>query len=202
MSETVHVSAPGTRWTVPDPRELALRIRSLRAVRMVAPHGFGYLGQALSSAEQVAAVFAAPVPARDRLVCSPGHYIIARSRRRPRLGLLDEEALATLRAGRLARSRPSAPSGHRSSTTPAGRSARDCPAARASRWPTGSAARTRGSSPWSATANWRRGRSGRRRCSPRHHRLDRLTVLLDANNSQVDGPVDSITTIEPIAAKW
>jgi transketolase len=27
-------------------------------------------------------------------------------------------------------------------------------------------------------------------------------VLLDANNSQVDGPVDSITTIEPIAAKW
>ena len=35
-----------------------------------------------------------------------------------------------------------------------------------------------------------------------HHRLDRLTVLLDANNSQVDGPVDSITTIEPVAAKW
>ena len=35
-----------------------------------------------------------------------------------------------------------------------------------------------------------------------HHRLDRLTVLLDANNSQVDGPVDSITTLEPIAAKW
>ena len=35
-----------------------------------------------------------------------------------------------------------------------------------------------------------------------HHRLGRLTVLLDANNSQVDGPVDSITTIEPMAAKW
>jgi transketolase len=35
-----------------------------------------------------------------------------------------------------------------------------------------------------------------------HHRLAALTVLLDANNSQVDGPVDSITTIEPIAAKW
>jgi transketolase len=35
-----------------------------------------------------------------------------------------------------------------------------------------------------------------------HYRLDRLTVLLDANNSQVDGPVASITTIEPIAAKW
>jgi transketolase len=35
-----------------------------------------------------------------------------------------------------------------------------------------------------------------------HHRLSRLTVLLDANNSQVDGPVDGITTIEPVAAKW
>jgi transketolase len=35
-----------------------------------------------------------------------------------------------------------------------------------------------------------------------HHRLDRLTVLLDANNSQVDGPVNEITTIEPIKAKW
>jgi transketolase len=27
-------------------------------------------------------------------------------------------------------------------------------------------------------------------------------VLVDANNSQVDGPVDSVTTIEPVAAKW
>lgn len=35
-----------------------------------------------------------------------------------------------------------------------------------------------------------------------HHRLDQLVVLLDANNSQVDGPVDSITTLEPIADKW
>jgi transketolase len=35
-----------------------------------------------------------------------------------------------------------------------------------------------------------------------HHRLSQITVLLDANNSQVDGPVDGITTIEPIAAKW
>jgi transketolase len=35
-----------------------------------------------------------------------------------------------------------------------------------------------------------------------HFGLDRLIVLLDANNSQVDGPVDTITTIEPIAEKW
>jgi transketolase len=35
-----------------------------------------------------------------------------------------------------------------------------------------------------------------------HNRLGSLTVLLDANDSQVDGPVSSITTLEPIAAKW
>src|SRR5205823_930454 len=34
-----------------------------------------------------------------------------------------------------------------------------------------------------------------------HYRLGRLTVLLDANNSQVDGPVDTITTIEPVAGR-
>jgi transketolase len=71
----MRVSDPVAVWDVPDPRELALRIR-LRAVRMVAPQGFGYLGQALSSAEQVAAVFASARPGVDRIVCSAGHYII------------------------------------------------------------------------------------------------------------------------------
>ena len=35
-----------------------------------------------------------------------------------------------------------------------------------------------------------------------HRGLAHLVVLLDANDSQVDGPVSSITTLEPIAAKW
>jgi hypothetical protein len=82
MSPTLHVSDPGIGWTVRDPRELALRIR-LRAVRMVAPQGFGYLGQALSSAEQVAAVFASARPGVDRLAYgldslppdADGHFI-------------------------------------------------------------------------------------------------------------------------------
>ena len=65
---------PAISWAVPDPRVLALRIR-LRAVRMVAPQGFGYLGQALSSAEQVAAVFASARPGVDRIVCSPGRVL-------------------------------------------------------------------------------------------------------------------------------
>src|SRR5579862_9085280 len=89
----MRVSDPGARWAVPDPRELALRIR-LRAVRMVAPHGFGYLGQALSSAEQVAAVFASARPGVDRLVCSPGHYVIGPFAAAAELGLLGDETVA------------------------------------------------------------------------------------------------------------
>jgi transketolase len=37
-----------------------------------------------------------------------------------------------------------------------------------------------------------------------HHRrrMGRLTAVIDANNSQVDGAVVSVTTIEPLAEKW
>lgn len=35
-----------------------------------------------------------------------------------------------------------------------------------------------------------------------HHGLADLTLVIDCNNSQVDGPVSSVTTIEPIAEKW
>ena len=35
-----------------------------------------------------------------------------------------------------------------------------------------------------------------------HHKLDRLTVVIDANNSQVDGPVTFVSTIEPVADRW
>src|SRR5258708_12968988 len=68
----------------------------LRAVRMVAPHGFGYLGQALSSAELFATLYARHYdPGRDSLVVSPGHYIIAAFAAAPEAGLLDVGSLAT-----------------------------------------------------------------------------------------------------------
>ena len=35
-----------------------------------------------------------------------------------------------------------------------------------------------------------------------HHRLNRLTVIVDVNGSQVDGPVSSVTTLEPLGEKW
>jgi transketolase len=194
------VSDLGTHWTVHDPARLATLIR-LRAVRMVAPQGFGYLGQALSSAEQVAALFATMRPGRDRLVCSPGHYVIGIFAAAAELGVLSEEdaagygqdgspveAIGTERSpvadyvcGSLGQGL-SAAAGFALSDRLTGTDRRTFAMVSDGELEEGQV--------WEAAM------------FAGHHRLGRLTVLLDANNSQVDGPVDTITTIEPIAAKW
>jgi transketolase len=188
---------PAIGWAVPDPRVLALRIR-LQAVRMVAPQGFGYLGQALSSAEQVAAVFASARPGVDRIVCSPGHYIIGPFAAAAELGLIDVsgygqngsavEAIGTERSPVVDYTCGSLGQGLSAALGFA------------------LADRFRGSDARIFTmvsdGELEEGQVWEAALFAAHHRLDRLVVLLDANNSQVDGPVDTITTIEPIAAKW
>src|SRR5712664_2612387 len=95
MDHSSRVSDPATRWVVDDVASLATKIR-LRAVQMIAPQGFGYLGQALSAAEQVAALYGAVLRVgTDRVVCSPGHYVIAAFAAAAELGLMDEADLAT-----------------------------------------------------------------------------------------------------------
>ena len=200
MTGLARFSDPGVTWTVPDLRKLALVIR-LRAVQMVAPQGFGYLGQALSSAEQVAALFAVARPGTDRLVCSPGHYVIAFYAAASEVGLIPAQALATYGqdgsaletigtertpvldyvCGSLGQGL-SAAAGFAPSDRPRGRDARTYALLSDGELEEGQV--------WEAAM------------FAAHHQLSRLTVLVDANNSQVDGPVDTITTIEPVAAKW
>lgn len=194
------VSDPEVRWTVADPVELALRIR-LRAVRMVAPQGFGYLGQALSSAEQVAACFALMRPGHDRLACSPGHYVIAPFAAAVEIGLLAEEAAATY--GR--NGSPIEAIGTERSPIldyTCGSLGQGLSAAAG----LALSSRLRGDDERVFTmlsdGEMEEGQVWEAAMFAAHHRLDRLLVLLDANNSQVDGPVDGITTIEPIAEKW
>ena len=196
----MHVSDPGSEWTVRDPRELALRIR-LRAVHMVARQGLGYLGQALSAAEQVAAVFATARPGQDQLVCSPGHYIIGPFAAAAELGLVAEadistygqngsafEAIGTERSPVVDYTCGSLGQGL---SAAAGLALADRMQGRDSRvYAMVSDGEMEEGQVWEAAM------------FAGHHRLDKVTVLLDANNSQVDGPVDSITTIEPVAAKW
>jgi transketolase len=200
VTATTHVSDPGTHWTVADPARLATLIR-LRAVRMVAPHGFGYLGQALSSAEQVAALFATMKPGEDRLVCSPGHYVIGIFAAAAELGILGEDAVG----------------GYGLDGSPI--EAIGTERSPVADYVCGSLGQGLSAAAGFALAD--RLRNLRRRTFAMisdgeleegqvweaalfagHHKLSGLTVLLDANNSQVDGPVDTITTIEPIAAKF
>jgi transketolase len=200
MSATMHVSDPGTRWTVGDPAVLAARIR-LRAVRMVAPLGFGYLGQALSSAEQVAALFSVMTPGADRLVCSPGHYVIGLFAAAAELGLLDEAAVGTYGQDG---SRLEAIGTERSPVADyvCGSLGQGLSAAAGFALSDRMRHQARRTFALLSDGELEEGQVWEAALFAAHHRLARLTVLLDANNSQVDGPVDAITTLEPVKEKW
>ena len=175
----------------------------LRAVRMVARHGFGYLGQALSSAELFATLYGSAARyGTDRIVVSPGHYVIAAFAAAAEMGFADDalldkygqdgssvEAIGTERTpmldytcGSLGQGLSAAVGfavadrilGHGDTRT----------------YAVISDGEVQEGQVWEAAM------------FAGHHHLDRITVLLDANNSQVDGPVDEITTIEPLADKW
>jgi transketolase len=175
----------------------------LRAVRMVAPHGFGYLGQALSSAELVATLYVnAYRPGVDELVCSPGHYIIAIFAAAAEAGLVDEELLLTY--------------GFEDSSLEAIGTERS-PAVSLTCGSLGTGLsggvglalsnRLKGNNDArvfviASDGELEEGQTWEAALFAAHHRVGRLVVLLDANDSQVDGPVSSITTLEPIASKW
>lgn len=174
-----------------------------RALEMVAPQGFGYLGQALSSAETMAALYGSYLrPGQDRFICSPGHYIIAAYAAAAELGRLTDEQLATY-----------------------GQDGSEFEAIGTERTPLvdltcGSLGQGLSGAAGFAYADRLLSRPDRRVFAlisdgeleegqvweaamfAAHHRLGSLVIILDANNSQVDGPVDTITTLEPIAAKW
>jgi transketolase len=200
VTETTRLSDPGTRWTVSDPAVLAARIR-LRAVQMVAPLGFGYLGQALSSAEQVAALFAVMTPGKDRLVCSPGHYVIGLFAAAAELGLLNEDAV---RAYGQDGSAVEAIGTERSPVADyvCGSLGQGLSAAVGFALSDRMRNNTRRTFAVISDGELEEGQVWEAAMFAGHHRLDRLTVLLDANNSQVDGPVDEITTLEPVKGKW
>jgi transketolase len=182
-------------------QSFAERIR-LSAVRMVAPHGFGYLGQALSSAELLASLFSIYRPDKDTFVCSPGHYIVAAYAAGVEAGRLDPALLNTY-----------------------GENGSELEAIGTEKSPfvdyvCGSLGQGLSAAAGFALSDQLTGADGRRVFAlvsdgeleegqlweaamfAAHHHLQNLVVLLDANNSQVDGAVTSVTTIDPIAEKW
>lgn len=200
--ETVTSGAADRHVSTRELQRFADAVR-LRAVRMVAPHGFGYLGQALSSAEAMAVIYKLGYrPDVDQIVCSPGHYIIANFAAAAEAGQLDTDLLSTY--------------GHEDSSLEAIGTERS-PAVDLTCGSLGTG--LSGAVGFALSDRLRddddarvyvicsdgeleEGQLWEAALFAGHHRLGRVICLLDANDSQVDGPVSSITTIEPIADKW
>jgi transketolase len=181
---------------------LAAHIK-LNATRMVAIQGFGYLGQALSSAEIFAVLFGTGFvrPGLDRFVLSPGHYVIALYAVAAEIGLIDREALKDYGAdGSLfeAISTERTPLVDLTCGSLGQGLSGAIGFALASRF----AKDDRRTIAFLSDGEMEEGQVWEAATFAAHHHLDHLTVVVDANNSQVDGPVTSVTTLEPLAEKW
>jgi transketolase len=171
---------------------------------MVAIHGFGYLGQALSCAEIMAVLFSGVMRhGVDRFVMSPGHYVIALYAAAVEAGLLDARVLATYGAdGSLLEAIGT-------ERTPVadlvcGSLGQGLSGAIGFALAAHLAGEDRTTFAFVSDGEMEEGQVWEAAMFASHHRarMGRLVVVVDANNSQVDGPVTSVTTIEPLADKW
>jgi len=182
--------------------DLARRIR-INAVNMVNIQGFGYLGQALGTAEIMAVIFGEKYWRQgvDRFVLSPGHYAITFYAVAAEIGLIPRGAHADYgkdEAMLEAISTERTPVVDITCGSLAQGLSGGIGLALAQRF-AGGGGRT---IVLISDGEMEEGQTWEAAMFAAHHRLDRITVLLDANNSQVDGPVTSVTTLEPIAHKW
>lgn len=174
----------------------------ITAVEMVGGLGLGYLGQVFSSAEILTALMGHYVrPGTDRFVLSPSHYVTAMYAVGAELGLLDRNMLTTY-----------------------GVDGSDLETIGSERTPLadftcgslaqglsvgiGYALANRLSDNGGRTAvfgsdgEMEEGQTWEAAMFAGHHSLRDLTLVIDCNDSQVDGPVSSVTTIEPVSDKW
>ena len=185
----------------PDLRRLATQIK-LDALDMVAIQGFGYLGQALSAAEQFAVLFGEVVRhGHDRFVLSPGHYAVAFYAAAVEVGLLDREALAGYGAdgARLEAISTERTPGLDLTCGSLGQGLSGAIGLALADRLDGDDRRTFA---FLSDGEMEEGQVWEAAMFAAHHDLATLTVALDANGSQVDGPIAGVTTVEPIADKW
>ncbi|HUZ32813.1 MAG TPA: thiamine pyrophosphate-dependent enzyme [Xanthobacteraceae bacterium] len=182
-------------------RRLATRVR-MRATDMVAIQGFGYLGQAMSSAEIFAVLFGGTLRiGHDRFVLSPGHYVISLYAVAAELGLLDPAELAHYGAD------GSTLEAVGSERTPVadlvcGSLGQGLSGAIGFALAAQLAGEDRCVFAFLSDGEMEEGQIWEAAMFAAHRQLDRLVAVIDANNSQVDGPVTSVTTLEPLAEKW
>jgi len=194
----------GQQHATYDLRRLAAQIR-LSATRMVAIQGFGYLGQALSSAEIFGVLFGGGLvrPGRDRFVLAPGHYVIALYAVAAAVGLLEPRELESYgKDGALLEAIGT-------ERTPlvdlvCGSLGQGLSGAIGFALAAHLAGEERDIYAFLSDGEMQEGQTWEAAMFAAHncHRMGRLVVVVDANSSQVDGPVPSVLPIEPLADKW
>jgi len=183
-------------------KELAKRIR-INAINMVSNQGFGYLGQALGTAEIMAVLFGQNVyrATQDYFVLSPGHYAISFYAVGAEVGLLEKDALKDYgRDGALleAISTERTPGIDITCGSLAQGLSGAIGLALAARLDGGDARVYA----LLSDGEMEEGQTWEAAMFAAHHELNRVTAVIDVNGSQVDGPITSVTTIEPIEDKW
>ncbi|MGH7903895.1 MAG: transketolase [Candidatus Dormibacteraceae bacterium] len=199
--ETPRGAGAGGAGDTGDLERLANRIR-FHSARMVARDQLGYLGQALSSAELIAGLFGRHLrPGRDHLVVSPGHYMVAIFAAGAETGRLEVAELESY--GRNG-SRLEAIGSERSPVADITCGSLGQGLSAGIGLALSDRLRRRDGTTFVLLSDgeMEEGQVWEAAMFAAHQRLERLVVLLDCNNSQVDGPVDSVTTLEPVAEKW
>lgn len=187
-----------------DPGELAAAARRIRrrAVAMVAPAGLGYLGQAMSSAELFAVLYRSVLRhGVDRFVLSPGHYVIGHYAAAAEAGILAEPALATYGAdGSWIESISTERTPFVDATC--GALGQGLSVAVGLALADALAGEARRVYAFCSDGEMEEGQVWEAAMFAAHHRLGALTAVFDCNGSQVDGPVSTVTTLEPLAERW
>ncbi len=193
-------AAPPPDWR--QLRHLSLRIQ-LNAVRMVSIQGFGYFGQALSAAEIFAVLYGAGFlrPGHDRFVLSPGHYVVVLYAVAAEMGLIDRKHLASYGLDGALLEAISTERTPMVDLT-CGSLGQGLSGAIGLALAAQRAGDGRHTYAFLSDGEMEEGQVWEAAMFAAHHRMDNLTVLIDANDSQVDGPVTWVTTIEPLADKW
>jgi transketolase len=183
-------------------RRLAARIK-VNATNMVNIQGFGYLGQALSAGDVFAALFGGGFirQGHDRFVLSPGHYAVVLYAVAAELGYIEREHLASYG---LDGAMLEAISTERTPFVDitCGSLGQGLSGAIGFALASRAAGDDRRVYAFMSDGEMQEGQLWEGAMFAAHHGLEALTVVIDANDSQVDGPVSSITTIEPVADKW
>jgi transketolase len=177
----------------------ATRIRR-RAVEIAAGRGQGYVGQALGTADILSCLFFGAMDDDDRFVLSPGHYALGL------YAVLAEQGAYTLDELRTygmdgSRIEESPLEGLPGFEITGGSLAQGL--SQAVGIALGLRLQRRAGHVWCLISDGelQEGQTWEALLSAAHHGLDTLTVILDRNGRQVDGPTEDVGTLEPVVDK-